>query len=268
MYTVKQLSELAGVSVRTLHYYHEIGLLSPTRVGGNGYRYYDDAALLRLQQIMFYRELGLELLQIRTVLDDPDFDVLTALRFHRVALETQRERLKNLIDTVDATILHLAGEHDMSKKQLFAGFSPEQQKEYEREARLQYGPEHVNESVRRWNGYTQAQKDAIMAEGGTIYSDLAAALVSGTPPQDEAVQAILTRWHRHIEHFYTPTLDILRGLGELYHSDPAFIANFQQFHADLPDYLHAGITHYVDEQETAEIIRLLEADEGQHTTDA
>jgi len=78
MYTVKQLSELAEVSVRTLHYYDEIGLLKPSKVGANGYRYYDDAALLRLQQILFYREIGLELMQIKEILDSPDFDLVAA----------------------------------------------------------------------------------------------------------------------------------------------------------------------------------------------
>ncbi len=86
MYTVKQLSDLAGISVRTLHYYDEIGLLRPSKVGENGYRYYDDAALLRLQQILLYREMGLELAQIKPILDSPDFDLLDALRTHRRAL--------------------------------------------------------------------------------------------------------------------------------------------------------------------------------------
>lgn len=86
MYTVKQVAELAGVSVRTLHHYDQIGLLKPSQIGANGYRYYDDDALLRLQQILFYRELGLELAQINDVLNRPDFDVLTALKSHRIAL--------------------------------------------------------------------------------------------------------------------------------------------------------------------------------------
>ena len=92
MYTVKQLSELAQVSVRTLHYYDEIGLLIPSQVGANGYRYYDDAAVLRLQQILFYREIGMELMQIKDVLDSPGFDLVTALKSHRADRAFRRRR--------------------------------------------------------------------------------------------------------------------------------------------------------------------------------
>ena len=148
MYTVKQLSDLAQVSVRTLHYYDEIGLLRPSQVGTNGYRYYDNNALLRLQQILFYREIGMELMQIKDVLDSPDFDLVTALKSHRAALLEQSERLLNLVSTVDNTIKHLQGEGEMSKRQLFQAFSDEKQKDYEREIRLQYGPDTVNQSVK------------------------------------------------------------------------------------------------------------------------
>src|SRR6266481_8421618 len=144
MYTVKQLSDLAAVSVRTLHYYDEIGLLKPSKVGANGYRYYDEDTLLRLQQILFYREIGLELLQIKDILNSPDFDLLAALRSHRAVLQAQISRQQHLITTIDSTIMHLAGEMNMSKKRLFEGFSEEKQKQYEREARLEYGPEIVN----------------------------------------------------------------------------------------------------------------------------
>lgn len=262
MYTVKQVAELAGISVRTLHYYDEIDLLNPSDVGANGYRYYDDDALLRLQQILFYREIGLELMQIRDILDSPDFDLLEALRSHRAVLKEKSARLQNLIHTVDSTIMHLAGELDMSKKKLFEGFSPEQQKQYEREARLQWGPEIVNNSIKRWNHYTEAQRQAILDEGGAIYDDLVRALVAGEAPQSPGVQAILVRWHNHIHHFYEPTLDILRGLGQGYNSHPDFIANFQKLHPDLPAYLEAAINQYVDDLETAAIERMLAEDEA------
>lgn len=261
MYTVKQLSDLAGVSARTLHHYDAIGLLRPSKVGANGYRYYDDAALLRLQQILFYREMGLELMQIRDILDSPDFDLLAALRAHRTVLEGKIDRFKNLIDTVDNTLKHLAGELDMSKKRLFEAFSEEKQKEYEREARLQWGPDHVNESVRRWNGYTESQRQAILDEGGEVYGDLARAMTAGKPAQSAEVQQIVERWHQHIRRFYEPTLDVLRGLGETYNTHPEFMAFFQKLHPDLPAYLQAAISQYVDDLEYAEIERLLAEDD-------
>ncbi|MCA9905969.1 MAG: MerR family transcriptional regulator, partial [Anaerolineae bacterium] len=220
MYTVKQLSELADVSIRTLHYYDEIGLLKPAEVGANGYRYYDDAALLRLQQILFYREIGLELLRIKEILDSPDFDLLAALRSHRKVLASKIGRLQKLVSTVDSTIMHLAGEVEMSKKRLFEGFSDEQQKDYERQARLQYGPDTVNDSIKRWNNYTQTQRDIIAGEGNQIYGDIVDAIEAGLSPTSAEAQAILTRWHEHLRYFYEPTLDILRGLGHGYNSHP------------------------------------------------
>jgi MerR family transcriptional regulator, thiopeptide resistance regulator len=261
MYTVKQVSEMAQVSVRTLHYYDEIGLLHPAKVGENSYRYYDDAALLRLQQILFYREIGLELMQIKDMLDSPHFDLVTALYSHRNVLIEKIERLEDLVQTVDDTINHLTGEKTMSKVKLFKGFSSEKQKQYEREVRLQYGPDIVNESVKRWESYTQAQKDQMAAEGNAIYEDIMKAIEEGVSPTDSRVQDILVRWHNHLRWFYEPTLEILRGLGEMYNSHPDFIKNFQKIHPDLPQYLQDGITQYVDDLEYAEIERMLAEDE-------
>lgn len=261
MYTVKQLSDFAEVSARTLHYYDEIGLLRPSKVGANGYRYYDDEALLRLQQILFYREIGLELMQIKEILESPDFDLLSALRSHRAVLHEKINRLEKLVNTVDSTIMHLVGEVDMSKKRLFEGFSEEKQKYYERVARLEYGPERVNESIKRWNSYGEAQQQSIREEGGKVYTDLVAAMEAGKSSQSAEVQAIIRRWHQHLHYFYEPTLDILRGLGQGYSSNPDFIAFFQQLHPNLPDYLSEAITQYVDNLETAELEHMLAEDE-------
>lgn len=119
MLTVKQLSKLAGVTPRTLHHYDEIGLLKPTRVGDNGYRYYGDESVLRLQQILFYRELGIPLEDIKKIMARRDFDVMGALHSHKEALQQQVVRLNRLINTVDNTINHLKGNHPMSDKAYF-----------------------------------------------------------------------------------------------------------------------------------------------------
>lgn len=260
MYTVKQLSDLANVSVRTLHYYDEIGLLHPTQIGANNYRYYDDDALLRLQQILFYREIGLELMQIKDILDSADFDVLAALSSHRGVLQAKIKRLHELVSTVDTTIMHLTGDMDMSKKKLFEPFSEKKQKQYEREARLQYGPELVNESVKRWNSYSKAEKEAIQQEGGQNYLAMAKAMKAGLPVQSAEVQAIVQKWHQHISYFYEPTLEILRGLGGAYKDNSEFRAFFEKIHDDLPEYLSAAIAQYVDDLEYAEIERMLAED--------
>lgn len=263
MYTVKQLSDLAGVSVRTLHYYDEIGLLKPSKVAGNGYRHYDENAVLRLQQILFYREIGLELLQIREILDSPDFVLLQALEAHRAVLQERIGRLNALVGTVDSTIRHLKGEADVSKKKLFEGFSEKKQKQYEREARLQYGPDKVNESVRRWASYSKSEKKAIMEQGGEIYLDFVKAMKAGKTGDAADVQAIVRRWHENIRHFYEPTPEILRGLPELYTTHPDFIDFFAKIDPDLADYIKEVVPVYVDNLETEEIERMLAADEAE-----
>ena len=123
MFTVKQLSKLAGVTPRTLHHYDEIGLLKPSRVGDNGYRYYGEESLLRLQQILFYRELDIPLEDIKKIMGRRDFDVLGALRSHKDALKKQVTRLNRLINTVDNTINHLKGNTIMSDKDILKGLA-------------------------------------------------------------------------------------------------------------------------------------------------
>jgi DNA-binding transcriptional MerR regulator/quercetin dioxygenase-like cupin family protein len=122
-YTVRKLASMSGVSVRTLHFYDEVGLLKPSYTGANGYRYYEQAQLLRLQQVLFYRELGFELKRVKEILARPGFRVAAALRSHRKVLEKQAEHARTLMGTVDKTIAHLKGAKAMSEKDMFAGFS-------------------------------------------------------------------------------------------------------------------------------------------------
>jgi DNA-binding transcriptional MerR regulator/quercetin dioxygenase-like cupin family protein len=122
-YTVKQVAALSGVSVRTLHFYDETGLLKPAFVGANGYRFYEERQLLTLQQILFYRELGFELKQIEGILGRADFEIAAALQSHREVLATQFARTRTLIDTIDKTINHLKGASSMKSEEMFAGFS-------------------------------------------------------------------------------------------------------------------------------------------------
>jgi len=245
-YTIKQLADLAGVSRRTLHHYDGIGLLRPSRQGANRYRYYDDEAMLRLQQILFYRELGLSLLEIQEILDQPDFDVLQALQAHKSELQKRVTRLNRLIETVDKTILHVKGEMEMSKNEIFAGFSEEQQEEYAEQARQRWGAEQVDQSMKRWKSYLPEKKQQILEEGQAIYVDILANMEKG--PASPEVQACLDRWHQHMRYFYEPTWNILRGLGQGYAQDPAFRATFEKMHPDLPDFLEAAIRVYTEEK--------------------
>lgn len=122
-YTVKQVAAMSGVSVRALHFYHETGLLNPARLGANGYRFYEEPQLLTLQQILFYRELGFELRQIKEILGRADFEKVAALQSHRKVLQKNLARTHKLIETIDKTIQHLKGTRKMRSKEMFAGFS-------------------------------------------------------------------------------------------------------------------------------------------------
>jgi DNA-binding transcriptional MerR regulator len=122
-YTVRQVARLSGVSVRTLHFYDEIGLLEPAYQAPNGYRVYEEPQLLTLQQILFYRELGFELKQIREILGRPDFEKVTALLSHRKVLEETLSRTRTLLRTIDNTAEHLKGRKQMTNEEMFAGFT-------------------------------------------------------------------------------------------------------------------------------------------------
>ncbi|HML22552.1 MAG TPA: MerR family transcriptional regulator [Aggregatilinea sp.] len=245
-YTVKQLALLAGVSARTLHYYDEIGLLRPERSPANGYRIYKRPAVLRLQQILFLRELGLSLDEIRAVLDQPDFDLVRALEHHRRALRERQRRLDQLIETVEHTIESMKGTLEMDDKELFTVWSEEKQPDYEREIEQRYGDKELKESRRRWGSYTDADKRWIKDEGGAIYRDLVAAMPSG--PASAQAQAGIARWHQHLRYFYEPTTEILLGLGDLYNEHPDFIETFRRIHPDLAAFLRDAIQVYCQDR--------------------
>ena len=243
MFTVKQLSKLAGVTPRTLHHYDEIGLLKPSRVGDNGYRYYGEEIVLRLQQILFYRELDIPLDEIKKIMGRRDFDVLGALHNHKEALQKQVTRLNRLISTVDNTIIHLKGNTTMSDKAYFEGFSEEEQEKYAAEAEQLYDAESVRESDRKWKAYPVAKKEAIMAEGKAVYTDMIAAMPKGAASKD--VQTIVERWRKHLEYFWTPNLDQMLALANGYNDDPRFKANFDKMHPQLAEFMREAVSVYV-----------------------
>ncbi|RJP51804.1 MAG: MerR family transcriptional regulator [Anaerolineaceae bacterium] len=243
MFTVKQLSKLAGVTPRTLHHYDQIGLLKPTRVGENGYRYYGEESLLRLQQILLYRELDIPLEDIKKIVGRRDFDVLGALQSHKDALQKQVTRLNRLLVTVDNTIHHLKGEKPMSNQGLFEGFSEEEQEKYALEAEQMYDPETVRESNRKWKSYSAAKKQSILDEGKAIYLDLIAAMPKRADSPE--VQTLIQRWRGHMDYFWKPNLDQLLALAEGYNTDPRFKANFDRMHPKLAEFMREAVKVYV-----------------------
>ena len=242
--TVKQLANLTGVSVRTLHYYDEVDLLKPSSIGTNGYRYYGEESILRLQQILFYRELNFSLEEIKAIIDEPGFDLLHALQEQHQALLARLAHLQILVQTVEKTIQYVRGEQQMNTKDLFEGFSDEQQAQYEEEAARRWDEKTVRESNRRWKSYSIEKKAQIKAEGEAIYRDLLAKMDKGYASAE--VQAVIARWHAHLRYFYEPSLETLAGLADLYNDDPNFRANYEKLHPDMPGFMRKAILHYCE----------------------
>lgn len=248
-YTVRQVAKMAGVTVRTLHHYDQIGLLRPERRSQSRYRRYGEADLLRLQQILFYRQMDLSLKEIQLILDRPDFDPLTALREHRHRLQAQVERLQRLLMTIDRTISRLSEENmEMSDAELdaelYEGFTPQQAERYPREARQLYGEEIVSATEQRLRKLSKAEWQAVKEEGGAIAQQMSELMVR--PVSDPQVQAVIARHHAWIENFYPAPEERYRGLGNLYTENEEFRAFYDRYRPGLADFFKAAMEYYCD----------------------
>jgi DNA-binding transcriptional MerR regulator len=242
-YSIKQLAQLAGISIRTLHYYDEIGLLSPAREMSNGYRRYMDADLITLQLILIYRELGLPLVQIKRILANPAFDTLPALEEHKAALEQRAAKTLTLIQTVEKTIDHMKGKIKMNNQDMFLGFSDEEQKKYEKEARERWGDAEVDASNKKYQSLSQAEQQKVFEESNEVYKSLAANMDKG--PSSPDVQALIAHWHQNLRHFYEPDKERLLGLAQLYNEHPGFQKTFAKFHPNLAAFMKQAVEIYV-----------------------
>jgi len=246
IYTIGELARLAGVSVRTLRHYDQIGLLKPQSRDDNNYRQYDFEDLLRLQQILFFRELDVPLKKIKAILDDPQLDRVALLRKHHQNLALQIERLESLQATIKKTIHNLQEEKDMplTDAELYEGFSKEKIDEYNREVRLTYDPEVVKQVDRKVRNMSKAQWQEIKDEGGAIAKALAKLM--DRDPADPEVQALIARQHAWIENFFPASGEVFRGLGELYATYEEFRAFYDRFAPGLADFMREAMNYFAD----------------------
>jgi DNA-binding transcriptional MerR regulator len=244
-YTVRQLAKLAGVTVRTLHHYDQIGLLRPGARTAAGYRLYRETDLLRLQQILLFREMDVPLEQIREILDDPRFDLVQALRGHRQTLQARAARLETLLHTIDKTIAQLTPSEDtamLTVEELYEGFSREDAERYRREARANWGEERVEATEQRARKMSKAQWQAV-GQQGEAATQLMASLMDKTP-DDPAVQAAIAQHHAWIENFYPAPAELYRGLGQMYVEHPEFRAFYEKVRPGLAEFMQAAMAHY------------------------
>jgi DNA-binding transcriptional MerR regulator len=225
--SIQQLARLVGTTSRTLRHYDDIGLLKPSRIGGNGYRYYDERALVRLQRILLLRELGLGLPDIAAVLQR-ETDEASALRHHLGWLKSEQERLARQAASVESTIDALEkGEAIMAEK-AFDGFDHTQ---YKQEVEERWGKEAYASSDAWWRSKTDEEKRAFQQQHTDIAADYASARADGVDPADDRVQQIV---QRHVDwlNLSTPATgltinrEVLLGYGDMYVGDDRFAANY------------------------------------------
>lgn len=246
MRTVKQVSEASGVSVRALHHYDHIGLLTP-RTGANGYRYYGDEELLRLQQILFYRELGMPLAEIARILDDPELDVRTTLADLKRRLEQDIARRGELIRTIERTLELVNAGRPVGDSSLFTGISAEKQAAWEAELVERFGTDVqplLAESRRRIDALTAAELSDFKAEIDSIHADIVELIEAGGTPSSAAAQSLVARHFKWVSRSWRPDAVTYPGLGRMYLEHGDFRAHYDALHPHLAEFLVRAMVVY------------------------
>jgi MerR family transcriptional regulator, thiopeptide resistance regulator len=242
-YSVGELAQLAGVTVRTLHHYDEIGLLTPMDRTRAGYRRYTPADAERLHRILVYRQLGFDLARIAEILDDPDTDAMQHLRRQHELLRSEQRRLDGVIRSVEALMNAKKTGIDLTPdemREVFGSFDPGQHAD---EAEERWGgTEAYRESQRRAASYDKAKWLEIRDEADAIHRELAAALADGQPADGPAAMDLAERHRQHIGRwFYDCTVEIHAGLAEMYVADPRFAQTYETIAPGLSRYLRDAI---------------------------
>jgi DNA-binding transcriptional MerR regulator len=247
-YTVQKLGSLAGVSTRTLRYYDEIGILKPARINSSGYRIYGEAEVNRLQQILFYRELGVSLDSIKDIVTAPSFDEANALREHREKLLEKRNQLDTLIANVDKTIESTEGRIKMGNKEKFQGFKKkmieDNEKKYGKEIRERYGKDTVEKSNAKMMNMTEEQYDEVTKLAEQVTTTLAEAFRNGDPASDIAQKAadLHKKWLTYYWSEYSK--EAHAGLAQMYVDDERFTAYYDKEQPGTAEFLRDAIFIY------------------------
>ncbi|EAD5868484.1 MerR family transcriptional regulator [Listeria innocua] len=239
----KELAELTGVSVRTLHHYDKIGLLVPQKDDWNGYRIYSEKDVDKLQQILFFKELDFPLKKIKQILDDPSFDKEVALSLQRHLLIEKKTRIEAMLETLDQTIKNEKGEVIMTNEEKFTGFDFSTNP-YEEEARKLWGDKVVNQANEKITNMNEKEQMAIKESFDAEFRQLAAVRKSA-PESNEAQQAV-HQFFQYLNdtHGNLYSLEAFAGLGEMYVADERFTKNIDQFGDGLSAFLKEAMAIY------------------------
>jgi DNA-binding transcriptional MerR regulator len=241
--TVGEVAQLASVSVRTLHHYDELGLLTPSVRTEAGYRLYGDEDLATLQQVLFFKELGFGLADIARIMHDPHFDRLEALRMQRRMLTEKSTQLTLMAEAVEAAIDATEGGVRMDAEEMFESFGEFDPKEYEEEVQQRWGDtDAYKESARRSKRYTKDDWARFKAESEANGLAIAALIDEGVPATDpramhlaDEARLLIDRW------FYPCSHEFHAGLAEMYVADPRFTATYEKIHIGMAQYVHDAI---------------------------
>jgi DNA-binding transcriptional MerR regulator len=246
-YSVHQLANLASVSVRTLHYYDEIGLLKPVRLK-NGYRQYGEKELLRLQQILFFRELDFPLEEIQRIMNSRYFDMSIALQDQRKLLELKKKRVNGLIKTIDKTLVKINHEKHMDDEELYGSFTKDEMDRYADEAKKRWGhTDAYRQSQESTKNFSKDDWKNLKEGMDTLTKKLAATMDKG--PRSPEFQDLIDEHYHSLRTFYEPNLEIYRGLANMYVDDSRFKAFYDKYAPGLAEMMREAMLVYCDTHE-------------------
>ncbi len=246
-YSIQQLASLAGISVRTLHYYDQIGLLVPSRMLANGYRQYSDADSNKLKQILFFKELEFSLDDIGRMMESPLYDIQQALEDQKTLLLLKKQRIEALIQTIEQTQKSKKGGTQMKK--IFSVFSNDYIDKYKKEVEERWrNTEAYKQSQKRTKDWTKEDYLRIKEQTGELTKQLADAMKFGY--DSKQFQSLVGKHHKSIEIFYDCPLSMYRSLGQMYVDDQRFTAFYDNAKKGLAICLRDGIAYYCDQRET------------------
>jgi MerR family transcriptional regulator, thiopeptide resistance regulator len=250
-WSIADVAKLSKVTSRTLRHYDAIGLLEPAWTAPGGRRFYEQEQLLRLQQILLLRDLGLGLDAIGEILAaQSETSTVEALRRHRLRLLAERRRLGRLIETVTDTIDKLEKEETMAPEKMFEGFDPDQfggfdPEQYVDEARERWG-DSVDESIRRVQDWSSDDWSAYQDDAAAVTNRIADLYDAGVPASDPRVVDAVDGHYRLVSRFWTPDRESYTGLGQMYVDDPRFAKNYEDVRPGLTAYLRDAMQAYAD----------------------
>lgn len=241
MLNINEVAKLCGITVRSLHYYEEIGLLEPAEYASNGYRKYNDESISKLQQILFFKELDLPLKQIKKIMDSPAYDKKAALKKHKELLYLKRDRINNIIGLIDESI----GKNNLSLKEFDMTEIKKLTQEYAEEARRRWGnTDAYKQSIQKTKRYTEKDWEIIENQSADIFKAFASCM--DNKDESKKTDDLVKEWQGYItNNFYDCTDEILSGLADIYVTDERFKKNIEKYGTGLAEFISKSIKSYL-----------------------